>query len=135
MILVLGKENNKKGVLGMDSILTSIKKMLGIEEEYEHFDPDILMHINSAFSILTQLGVGPDSGFMIMDKNATWDDFIKDEAQLNLVKSYMFIKVKLLFDPPMSTAVLECYKAQVSEYESRLNVTAENAKVEEVQNG
>ena len=134
-IPVLGKENNKKGVLWMGSILTSIKKMLSIEEEYEHFDPDILMHINSAFSILTQLGVGPDSGFMIMDKNATWDDFIKDEAQLNLVKSYMFVKVKLLFDPPMSTAVLECYKAQVSEYESRLNVTAENAKMEEVQNG
>lgn len=119
----------------MDSILTSIKKMLGIEEEYEHFNPDILMHINSAFSILTQLGVGPDNGFMIVDKNSTWDEFIKDEAQLNLVKSYMFIKVKLLFDPPMSTAVLECYKAQVSEYESRLNVTAENAKVEEDQNG
>ncbi len=119
----------------MDSILTSIKKMLGIEEEYEHFDPDILMHINSAFSILTQLGVGPDNGFMIVDKNTTWSEFIKDEAQLNLVKSYMFIKVKLLFDPPMSTAVLECYKAQVSEYESRLNVTAENAKVEEDQNG
>lgn len=119
----------------MDSILTSIKKMLGIEEEYEHFDPDILMHINSAFSILTQLGVGPDNGFMIVDKNTTWCEFIKDEAQLNLVKSYMFIKVKLLFDPPMSTAVLECYKAQVSEYESRLNVTAENAKVEEDQNG
>jgi len=119
----------------MDSILTSIKKMLGIEEEYEHFDPDILMHINSAFSILTQLGVGPDNGFMIVDKNATWNEFIKDEAQLNLVKSYMFIKVKLLFDPPMSTAVLECYKAQVSEYESRLNVAAENAKVEEDQNG
>lgn len=119
----------------MDSILTSIKKMLGVEEEYEHFDPDILMHINSAFFILTQLGVGPDNGFMIVDKNSTWNEFIKDEAQLNLVKSYMFIKVKLLFDPPMSTAVLECYKAQVSEYESRLNVAAENAKVEEDQNG
>lgn len=135
MILVLGKDNNKKGGAEMDSILTSIKKMLGVEEEYEHFDPDILMHINSAFSILTQLGVGPDNGFMIVDKNSTWNEFIKDEAQLNLVKSYMFIKVKLLFDPPMSTAVLECYKAQVSEYESRLNVAAENAKVEEDQNG
>lgn len=119
----------------MDSILTSIKKMLGIEEEYEHFDADILMHINSAFSILTQLGVGPDNGFMIVDKDATWDSFIKDKARLNLVKSYMFIKVKLLFDPPMSTAVLECYKAQISEYESRLNITAENTKVEEDQNG
>lgn len=61
----------------MDSILTSIKKMLGVEEEYEHFDPDILMHINSAFSILTQLGVGPDNGFMIVDKNSTMNDLLK----------------------------------------------------------
>lgn len=131
MILVLGKE----GVMTMDSILTSVKKMLGIEEEYKHFDTDILMHINSAFSILTQIGVGPDSGFMITDENVNWSDFIKEEAKLNLVKSYMFLKVKLLFDPPMSTAVLECYKAQISEYESRLNMAAENEKTEEGQNG
>ncbi len=131
MILVLGK----KGVKTTDSILTSVKKMLGIEEEYKHFDTDILMHINSAFSILTQIGVGPDSGFMITDETTNWSDFIKEEAKLNLVKSYMFLKVKLLFDPPMSTAVLECYEAQISEYESRLNMAAENEKTEEGQNG
>ena len=93
------------------------------------------MHINSAFSILTQIGVGPDSGFMITDETTNWSDFIKEEAKLNLVKSYMFLKVKLLFDPPMSTAVLECYEAQISEYESRLNMAAENEKTEEGQNG
>lgn len=131
MILVLGKEE----VRTTDSILTSVKKMLGIEEEYKHFDTDILMHINSAFSILTQIGVGPDSGFMITDDTSNWTDFIKEEAKLNLVKSYMFLKVKLLFDPPTSTAVLECYKAQISEYESRLNMVAENEKTEEGQNG
>ena len=105
-----------------DSVLTSIKKLLGIAEEYEHFDADLIMHINSVFSILTQLGVGPSKGFMIEDKNATWKDFISDESKYMLVKSYMHLKVKLLFDPPLSSAVLECYKTQISEYEWRLNV-------------
>ncbi len=113
-----------------DSVLTSIKKMLGIVEEYEHFDADLIMHINSVFSILTQLGVGPSTGFMIEDKNASWKDFISDEAKLMLVKSYMHLKVKLLFDPPLSSAVLECYKTQISEYEWRLNVAAENEDAE-----
>lgn len=119
----------------MDSILTSVKKMLGIETEYEHFDADILMHINSVFSILTQLGVGPASGFTVTDDKTNWVEFMQDEPKLNLVKSYMFLKVKLLFDPPMSSAVLECYKTQISEYESRLNWAAENDDMEENQNG
>lgn len=109
-----------------DSILTSIKKLLGISEEYEHFDADLIMHINSVFSILTQIGVGSSDGFMIEDKNAIWKDFIDNEAKLMLVKSYMHLKVKLLFDPPLSSSVMECYKAQISEYEWRLNVVAEN---------
>ena len=109
-----------------DSILTSVKKMLGIAEEYEHFDADLLMHINSVFSILHQLGVGPADGFMIEDKSSIWSDFISDESKYMLAKSYMFLKVKLLFDPPLSSAVLECYKTQISEYEWRLNVTAED---------
>ena len=79
-----------------DSVLTSIKKLLGIAEEYEHFDADLIMHINSVFSILTQLGVGPSKGFMIEDKSATWKDFISDESKYMLVKSYMHLKVKLL---------------------------------------
>jgi len=119
----------------MDSILTSVKKMLGIETEYEHFDADILMHINSVFSVLTQLGVGPASGFTVTDDKTNWVEFMQDEPKLNLVKSYMFLKVKLLFDPPMSSAVLECYKTQISEYESRLNWAAENDDMEENQNG
>ncbi|PNH20943.1 structural protein [Lachnospiraceae bacterium] len=109
-----------------DSVLISIKKLLGIAEEYEHFDADLIMHINSVFSILTQLGVGPFKGFMIEDKSATWKDFTSDESKYMLVKSYMHLKVKLLFDPPLSSAVLECYKTQISEYEWRLNVAAEN---------
>ena len=88
-----------------DSILTSIKKLLGISEEYEHFDADLIMHINSVFSILAQIGVGSSDGFMIEDKNAIWKDFIDNEAKLMLVKSYMHLKVKLLFDPPLSSSV------------------------------
>lgn len=108
-----------------ESILTSVKKMLGIAEEYEHFDPDLLMHINSALAVLTQLGVGPTSGLMISDKTTTWNDLIFHENKLQLVKTYVFLKVKLMFDPPLSSSVLECYKTQISELEWRLNVAAE----------
>lgn len=109
----------------MESILTSIKKMLGITEEYEHFDADLIMHINSVFMILTQLGVGPSSGFSITDKLSTWSQFISDETKLQLVKSYMHLKVKLLFDPPLSSAVIAAMEKMISEAEWRLNVAAE----------
>lgn len=112
----------------MDSILTSIKKMLGITEEYEHFDPDLIMHINSVFMILNQLGVGPPSGFAIQDKTATWQEFISDKTKLQLVKSYMHLKVKLLFDPPLSSAVIASMEKMIAEAEWRLNVAAENSK-------
>ena len=83
-----------------ESILTSVKKMLGPEEDYEHFDPDLIIHINSVLATLNQLGVGPDEGFSIEDKNAKWSDFITDERLLNLVPTYVYLKVRLLFDPP-----------------------------------
>ena len=110
----------------MESILTSIKKMLGIEEEYEHFDADIIIHINSVFSILTQLGVGPANGFTISDKTATWDQFIGDSTAIESVKTYMYLKVRLIFDPPLSSAVLESMKQTISELEWRLNVSADS---------
>ena len=109
----------------MESILTSIKKMLGITEEYEHFDSDLIIHINSVFMILTQLGVGPPSGFSIQDKSTTWKEFISDETKLQLVKSYMQMKVKLLFDPPLSSAVMASMEKMIAEAEWRLNVAAE----------
>ena len=112
----------------MESILTSVKKMLGIAEEYEQFDPELIIHINSVFTILTQLGLGPADGFYISNKTDTWDDFLPSEKEEMLVKSYMYLKVRLLFDPPLSSAVLECYKTQVAEYEWRLNVLAENKR-------
>lgn len=119
----------------MESILTSIKKLLGITEEYNHFDQDIIMHINSVFSVLTQLGVGPANGFSITDKDATWNDFIKDDPRLEMVKSYMHQKVKLLFDPPLSSAVMESTNRILSELEWRINVAVESENKEEIQNG
>lgn len=109
----------------MDSILTSIKKLLGIEEEYTQFDSDIIMHINTVFLNLTQLGVGPAEGFLIEDDSATWEDFIGDSSQLQAVKTYMYLKVKLLFDPPLSSSVTESINRIISELEWRLNVAVD----------
>lgn len=110
----------------MESILTSIKKLLGIDEEYEHFDSDIIMHINSVFMILNQLGVGPAEGFSIKDKTATWEDFVTDLVKVEAIKSYVYLKVKLLFDPPLSSSVMESINRTISELEWRINVAAEN---------
>ena len=110
----------------MESILTSIKKLLGIAEEYEHFDNDIIMHINSVFMILTQLGVGPSKGFVITDSSASWDDFLPEGGEkLQAVKTYMYMKVRLMFDPPTSSAIMESMNRMVNELEWRLNVAVD----------
>ena len=110
----------------MESILTSIKKLLGIAEEYEHFDNDIIMHINSDFMILTQLGVGPSKGFVITDSSASWDDFLPEGGEkLQAVKTYMYMKVRLMFDPPTSSAVMESMNRMINELEWRLNVAVD----------
>ena len=122
----------------MESILNSINKLLGIAEDYDHFDSDIIMHINSVFATLTQLGVGPEDGFSIDDESAKWEDFLPEERMLHSVKSYMFMKVKLMFDPPLSSAVIECTKEQIKELEWRLQVAVDSANTkseEEIQNG
>ena len=110
----------------MESILTSIKKLLGISEEYEHFDPDIIMHINSVFMILTQMGVGPAGGFSIEDDTSVWTDFIGDSAKIEAVKSYIHLKVRLLFDPPQSSSVIESMNRMISEFEWRLHVASDS---------
>ena len=112
----------------MESILTSIKKLLGITKEYDQFDPDIIMHINSVFMILTQLGVGPAEGFSIEDDTAVWTDFIQDIKKLESVKTYIYLKVKLAFDPPLSSAVIESMNRLINELEWRLNVAAESTE-------
>ncbi|NBH27239.1 hypothetical protein D3Z60_15885 [Lachnospiraceae bacterium] len=111
-----------------ESILASIKKLLGIPEEYKQFDADIIMHINSAFSILTQLGVGPSNGFSISDEEKEWHDFIGDDGKIEMVKSYIHLKVKLLFDPPLSSAVIEAINQMVKELEWRINVAVDPSK-------
>lgn len=120
-----------------ESILTSIKKLLGIDENYTHFDADIIMHINSVLSILTQMGVGPANGFSIKGKEEVWSDFITaNQSIFSLVKSYVYIKVRLLFDPPLSSAAIESINRQISEFEWRLFVAADNIRgKEENQNG
>lgn len=110
----------------MESILTSIKKLLGIEEDYTHFDPDIIMHINSVFMILNQLGVGPPEGFRIEDDIATWNDYTDNNLMYESVKTYIHLKVRLLFDPPASSSLIEAMNRQISELEWRLNVAAES---------
>lgn len=108
------------------SILTSTKKILGIADDYNVFDLDVITHINSAFSTLTQLGVGPAAGFMIDDATATWTDFIDPvDFQYNSVKSYIFLRVRQLFDPPSTSYLIAAVERQIQELEWRLNVRRE----------
>lgn len=105
-----------------NSILNTIKEMMGIEIEETAFDNDIIVHINTVFFILNQLGVGPTEPFIIRDEYATWDNFISDSTNLESIKTYMYLKVKLLFDPPLNSSVIESMKNTIDELEWRLNV-------------
>lgn len=110
----------------MESILISIKKMLGLTEEYEHFDVDIIMHINSTFRVLHQLGVGPSKVFRIADENEIWSDFIDEDCEgFDEVKTYVYQRVKMLFDPPLSASHLTALKESIAEFEWRLQVESE----------
>lgn len=111
-----------------DSILNSIKKILGIDLEYDVYDQDIIMHINSVFSTLNQLGVGPDAGFYIEDDEQEWSAFIEDDKKINSVKTYIAMKVRLIFDPPATSFVITAFENQIKEFEWRLNVQAESQK-------
>lgn len=119
----------------MDSILTSVKKMLGITEEYTHFDQDIMIHINTVFTILTQIGVGPDEGFVIEDESTEWSEFIHSGSNLESIKTYVYLKVRLLFDPPASSVVVDAINRSLNELEWRISVTVDPGKGEENQNG
>ena len=121
----------------MESILTSIKKLLGIEESYEHFDPDIIIFINTAFSVLNQLGVGPKTPFRITDKSQTWDQFLvsweegNERIDMEMAKAYVYLKTRLTFDPPTSSAAMDAFQAQLSEIEWRLNVLCDDTWLDE----
>ena len=105
----------------MESILTSIKKLLGIGEDYEEFDQDIIIHINTVLVALTQMGIGPEEGFVISDHTALWSDFIPDNmVKVENVKTYVYLKVKMIFDPPASSTVADAINRNASELEWRL---------------
>lgn len=125
-------------ILNDDSIFLSIKKMLGLAEDYNIFDTDIVIHINSAIAILTQLGVGPTNGFRIVDETETWNDFLGEDVDLVAeVKDYIFLKVKMIFDPPSSSVIMDSIQRMINEYEWRLNITVDPyvEEVEESDNG
>ena len=111
-----------------DRILESVKKVLGIAPEYLAFDQDVVMHINSAFSVLHQLGVGPDEPFMIEDETATWTEFLGTERGVNSVKSYVYLRVRLLFDPPATSFALGAMEKQIEELGWRISTYMEGIR-------
>lgn len=112
----------------MESILNSIKKLLGVAPDYTQYDSDIIMHINSVLMTVTQLGVGPDDGFYISDGTEEWTDLIEEAGTIEAVKSYVYLKVRLLFDPPSSGVLVESINRQASELEWRIRERAEELK-------
>lgn len=115
-----------------DSILNSIKKLLGIDVDYTAFDQDIIIHINSALMTLTQLGIGPVDGYSISNDVSTWPQFIGVYTDLNAVRTYVYLKVRLVFDPPATSFVIASIEKQIQELEWRLNVQAERPVVADV---
>lgn len=105
-----------------DSILTSTKKLLGIMADFTVFDMDIAMHINSVFFTLQQLGVGPDRGFMITGPEQVWASFMEGRDDILAVKTYMYLKVRLIFDPPATSFAIEAMNKLATEFEWRLNL-------------
>lgn len=108
-----------------DSILISTKKILGIAADYTAFDVDVITHINSAFATLAELGLGPVEGFMIVDDTTTWNEFLEYDPRLNAVKTYVYLRVRMLFDPPTTSYLINSLNAQREELEWRLNVIRE----------
>lgn len=110
----------------MDSILNSIKKLIGMDPEYTQFDTDLIIYINSIFAILKQVGVGPENGFSISDDSATWDEYLPDyDKNFEFVKTYIQQRVKLVFGPPLTSSVLDAMKETIKELEWRLNIAGE----------
>lgn len=109
----------------MDSILNTVKKLLGIVPEYTIFDPDLVVAINTSLAVLTQLGIGPESGFFITDETATWSDFMGEDPRSNMAKTYVHLKSKSIFDPPTSSAVSEATNRLLGEMEWRLTIESD----------
>lgn len=116
----------------MTGILESIKALLGIETSVTHFDNELIILINSAFMTMMQIGVGPTDGFVIVGTDEVWTDFLGDRKDLEMVKNFIFLKVKIIFDPPTNSAVLDAYERVLKEYEWRLLTIVDPVPVEEV---
>jgi hypothetical protein len=114
-----------------DSILSSIKDAASVNVDDNVYDQELILHINSTFTVLRQLGVGPTTAFYIEDSNAKWSDFTTDDNILPMIKSYVTLKVRSLFDPPTSSSLAEAINSQIAEYEWRLGIECDNYKVEE----
>ena len=125
MIHALGGSRKERFMDNAESILTSVKKLLGIAEEYTQFDTDIIIHINTIFMALQQMGIGPKDGFSITDENDIWTDFMENSILLNSVKTYMYLRVKLLFDPPLTSSTVDSFNKLISELEFRMNSKVE----------
>jgi hypothetical protein len=111
-----------------DSILMTIRKLVCGDPYADHFDTDLLIHINACFSILNQLGVGPENGFVVTDETQSWSSYVADNRTLNMVKTYVTLKVKKIFDPPLTSSVLEAMDKEISQLEWRLNVAVDPVK-------
>jgi hypothetical protein len=111
-----------------NSILASIKKMLGLEDDYTPFDMDVITHINSALMVLGQLGIGPKEGFLVEDYSQTWDEFVTNKIMIGSVRTYVYLYVKTLFDPPTNSFVMDAMKKQLDELAFRMNVQAESVE-------
>ena len=111
-----------------ESILKTIQNRLGPDSSYDVFTPDLLLGINSAISVLTQLGIGPENGFRITGEDETWSDLVGDVSYLEMVKDYIYLKVKLVFDPPSNSSLVTFYKQECNELEWRLNVAVDPEK-------
>lgn len=109
----------------MDSILLSIKKLLGIDALCDQFDTDIIIQINTALMTLKQIGVGPSNGFVVTSNSETWGEFVNGSQMIEGVKTYVFLKTRLVFDPPQSSAMIEAINRQIDELEWRLNVAVD----------
>jgi hypothetical protein len=107
------------------SILDTTKKTVGLSSDDDSFDDDIVMHINTALSTLNQLGIGPTEGFEVEDSSATWDDFLGGDKRLNFVKTYVYLRVRLVFDPWQTSFVIDSMNKQIQELEWRMNVLRE----------
>lgn len=110
----------------VNSILTSTKKILGVGADYAAFDIDIITHINSSLSIISQIGIGPEAGFFIVDDEAEWSDIGLPDNQLALLRTYVYLKVRMLFDPPSTSFVIDAMNKQIAEHEARLSYYREN---------